>query len=361
MFQLNDSLSTDEPLDPDSSLVSPIWKLRDIFVLALYGLTTIVALFGNSLVCKVVINSRRMRTTVNLLIVNMAISDILCALTIPAQWILCTEHLLDTFSNLYIACAMSKTIQVLSFYLSSLTFCAIAIDRYIVIHNPMKTRSPRFFITIVWIISLAFVTLTAVSVKIFTYSFDSDLIIRCRVVLKFDYPFSSDSIRHIRVAGVLLTQYTLPVIISVSVYAKIVHTIWNRNVGDMIDVQRNNLEVIKKRTIKMLIIISLVFAICWFPVNVMHFIDFYIKPLSSGGCNSTTLYLMFYWLGISSCSYNPFVFWWLNEEFRAGARSVWHFITCEFMRTKERSISTSSSNSFINRTHVFHINEEFNC
>jgi hypothetical protein len=73
------------------------------------------------------------------------------------------------------------------------------------------------------------------------------------------------------------------------------------------------------------------------------------------------LYLMFYWLGISSCSYNPFIFWWLNHEFRAGARSVWHFITCEFIRTKHRSISTSSTNSLINRNHVFHITEDFNC
>ena len=344
MFAINNS-NVGNSSDLTDLSGNSVWRLRDVFVLTLYMMTTIIALFGNSLVCRVVVKSKRLQTTVNLLIVNMAFSDIFCAVTIPLQWVICSEELLDKYKNLYIGCAITKSIQVLSFYVSSLTFTAIAIDRYIVVHYPIKRRSPRFFITIVWIISLTFILMTAVSIKIFTFSFASDPIIKCRVVLRFEFPFSSDILRHIRILGVVFTQYLLPVIISLVLYSKIVFKIWRRDVGDMIDVQKSNLGQIKKRTIKMLIIVVLVFAICWLPVNIIHFIDFYGNRLNNSGCNATTLYLIFYWLGISSCCYNPFIFWWLNDDFRAGAKSFWNFITCSFIR--ERSSSTSSTNTLM--------------
>ena len=347
MMLENNSSQITNTTDSIDSIHPKEWQFRDIFVLTLYLMTTIVALFGNSLVCRVVFKSKRLQTTVNLLIVNMAFSDILCALTIPFQWLVCSEQLLDRYTHLYIACATTKSIQVLSFYVSSLTFTAIAIDRYIAVLNPIKRRSPRFFICIVWTISLLFVILTAVSVKIFTFSFSSDPIINCRVVLRFDFPFSSDILRHIRIQGVIFTQYLIPVIISMILYSRVVVKIWRRDLGDMIDEQKKNLNQIKKRTIKMLIIVVMVFAICWLPVNIMHLTDFYGNRLNASGCNASTLYLIFYWLGISSCSYNPFIFWWLNEDFRAGAKSFFSVVTCHLIRKEQRSSSTSSTNSLV--------------
>ena len=348
MYTLNDySYNTPNPTDISAENA---WHVRDTFVLTLYMMTTIVALFGNCLVCRVVMKSAKMRTTINLLIVNMAFSDIICALTIPLQWLLCWEQLLDTYSHLYIGCAIAKSVQVLSFYVSSLTFTAIAIDRYIVVHYPIKKINPKIFISIVWIISLLFVILTAVSVKIFTYNLTTDPIIKCRVVLRFQFPFSSDILRHVRIIGVISTQYVFPVIISVLLYAKTVHKIWMRNVGDMIEVQKNTLDQHKRRTIKMLIIVVVVYAICWLPVNIIYVIDFYGNRLSAGGCNASTLFLLVYWFGISSCCYNPFIFWWLNEDFRAGAQSFWNYMTCSFIRRrKDRISSTSSVNTLVKR------------
>ncbi len=254
----------------------------------------------------------------------MAISDILCALTIPVQWILCSKQFLNYSNDSEIFCVINKFLQILSFYVSSLTFTAIAIDRFIVIHFPFK-RSPLFFIKIIWIICISFVTLTAVSIPVLTYnwSFDANPIITCRVLFKFGNPV----IVHVRVLGILLTQYILPVLISLILYAKIIHTIWKRNVGEMTEMQKNHNLIVKWRTIKMLIILFLVFTICWFPVNMIRLVMYYFNPLKSKGCQIMTLYLIFYWLGISSCSYNPFIFWWLNKEFRTGTKTLLSFIT----------------------------------
>jgi hypothetical protein len=329
-----------------------MYNSRDIFVLSLYFLTTIIALFGNYLVCKVVFASKGMRTMANLLIVNMAISDIICAITIPAQILFCSQQLLDSSKYSEVNCALMKSIQVISFQVSSLTVTAIAIDRYIVVHYPFEPRkSPRFFIVIIWVASILFVSITAFSIKIFVYFGDS--IIGCRVILRFNYPFSSYTLRSIRVAGVILTQYVIPMPITGLLYSKIIHTIWKRNVGDMVDSQRQTLHITKWRTIKMSIIVFAVFALCWLPIHIVNILDYFVMPIIHNTCNASTLYLLCYWLGVSNCCYNPFIYWWLNEEFRSSAKSFWYFISCKNTRSINR---TFSQIKHINRAKVYYIN-----
>src|SRR6266487_2361981 len=97
--------------------------VRDIFIIVLYLITTVTALFGNLLVCKVIFSQHRerKRTTTNILIGNMAISDIVGALTIPGQWLFCSKQLLDGQNPLFyeIICATIKSFQLLSFYVST--------------------------------------------------------------------------------------------------------------------------------------------------------------------------------------------------------------------------------------------------
>lgn len=57
---------------------------QDIPILVLYAFTTIVGVFGNSLVVYVVF-TRKILTTTYILIGNLAISDILGSLSIPCK------------------------------------------------------------------------------------------------------------------------------------------------------------------------------------------------------------------------------------------------------------------------------------
>jgi hypothetical protein len=34
-------------------------------------------------------------------------------------------------------------------------------------------------------------------------------------------------------------------------------------------------------------------------------------------CNDSTIYLLFYWLGISSCCHNPIIYSWFNRKYRS--------------------------------------------
>jgi hypothetical protein len=302
----------------------------------------ITGLFGNTLVCYIVFMSKVMRkTSTYLLLANLAISDIISVITIAGQFSVCYKSMVDNWKIFETICAINKSFHILAFYVARLLVTAIAFDRFMLIHYPHKRRHVKLIISIIWLVCIVFVSLTSVSMRIVTLSFTTNSsYFQCRTVLIMSNPFLSGLIRDLRVSIINLLLYAVPMIITTLLYAKILHTNWKRTVGDMIATQIQNLNVMKWRTTKMLIIVTLVFALCWLPFYIFNFYNYFIKPLTS--CVPTPLYLILNWLGISSCSYNPFIYWWLNDEFRANAKRIWYCFICK-AKTRERSVSAISS------------------
>ena len=70
----------------------------------------------------------------------------------------------------------------------------------------------------------------------------------------------------------------------------------------------------------MLVIVVILFAVCWLPLNTYHLVvDF--SPLVGSSRHSSTVFFVCHWLAMSSVCYNPFIYCWLNDHFRAGARA----------------------------------------
>jgi hypothetical protein len=67
----------------------------------------------------------------------------------------------------------------------------------------------------------------------------------------------------------------------------------------------------------MLILIVMVFAVCWFPLNC------YVVLISSADIEAeSVLFYAFHWFAMSSTCYNPFIYCWLNRSFRDKLRSI---------------------------------------
>uniref|UniRef100_A0ACB8F8T3 G-protein coupled receptor 83 n=1 Tax=Sphaerodactylus townsendi TaxID=933632 RepID=A0ACB8F8T3_9SAUR len=111
--------------------------------------------------------------------------------------------------------------------------------------------------------------------------------------------------------------YILPLVIISVTYVSVAKRLWFRNaVGDVTVEQYFALQRKKKATIKMLILVVVIFAVCWFPLNC------YVVLLSSQVIRSNNgLYFAFHWLAMSSTCYNPFIYCWFNENFRAELKS----------------------------------------
>lgn len=105
--------------------------------------------------------------------------------------------------------------------------------------------------------------------------------------------------------------------------------------------QKNSYLQSKRRTLKMLILVVIVFAICWLPLNLYFFyLDFVPNSMYS-----KSIYTFCHWFGISSVCYNPFIYFWLNKQYQERARTI---LGCCFRWPKRSTTNSISSRSGIN-------------
>ncbi|KAL4647109.1 putative G-protein coupled receptor 83 [Arapaima gigas] len=281
-------------------------------LVAAYSLIIVVSLFGNVLVGHVVIKNKRMHSATSLFIVNLAVADILITL-------LNTPFTLVRFVNSTWVfgksmCHISRFVQYCSLHVSTLTLTAIALDRRQIILHPLKPRMSTargvIWIAVIWVMATCFSLPHAVYQKLFTFVYSKDIL---RSLCVPNFPEPSDVYwKYIDLATFVLL-YMLPLLIITVAYTAVAKRLWRRNaIGDITTEQYFAHRKKKKKTIKMLVAVVAVFAVCWFPLNC------YVVLLSSQVIRSSNaLYFSFHWFAMSSTCYNPFIYCWLNENFRA--------------------------------------------
>ncbi|RWS23679.1 putative G-protein coupled receptor 83-like protein [Leptotrombidium deliense] len=343
---MNSSHRSDHQLEVDPEY-NPI---RDVSLLTLYSITALFAIVSNCCVCKIVLKNDEMQTKTNLLIVSMAVSDIIAGIGIVAQWLFCSHQLL-LYDTGRVVCGFLKSLQIITYSVSSLTMITIALHRYLSIFHHSRLGIIRMKFNVkaaiisTWIIAIVFVAMTAMSIKIFKF-FTPKEIITCEVILQFSRPFDSKSVRKIRVGLLILAQFLLPLLITASLYARIMFVVFRRQVvGESNQHRSRKLSESKKKTILMLVVVLVVFTICWLPVHIHHLLDFFFKPKSKqfGYCNNSTSYFILYWLGISSCCYNPIIYYIFNPRFRNEFKRI--FRSDQHSVTAELKISNSVTNT----------------
>ncbi|XP_051981685.1 G-protein coupled receptor 83 [Xyrauchen texanus] len=282
-----------------------------------YSVIIIISLFGNVVVCHVVIKNKRMHSVTSLFIMNLAIADIL--ITLLNTPFTLVRFVYSTWVFGKVMCHVSRFAQYCSVHVSVLTLVAIAIDRHQVVMHPMKQRMSRVqgvaWIGVIWVMGSCFSLPHAIYQKLLRFEFVNN---RVRMVCLPSFPQPSDLFwKYLDLASFVLL-YMLPLAIISIAYLIVAKKLWFRNaVGDVTLAQSAAHRRRKKMTLKMLIAVVAVFAICWFPLNC------YVVLLSSKVIPpNNALYFTFHWLAMSSTCYNPFIYCWLNYSFRAELRAL---------------------------------------
>ncbi|CAB1328188.1 unnamed protein product [Coregonus sp. 'balchen'] len=256
--------------------------VKSLLVVA-YSFIIVISLFGNTLVCHVVIKNKRMHSATSLFIINLAVADILITLlNMPFTLVRFVNSSWWFGKGM---CHISRFVQYCSLHVSTLTLTAIALDRRQVILHPLRPRmSPARGVVKEKVRSLC----------VPDFPEPSDVYWQCIDLLTF------------------ILLYVLPLLIITAAYSTVARRLWRRNaIGDTTTAQFAVQRRQRRRTLAMLLAVVGVFAVCWFPLNC------YVVLLSSQAIQSSNaLYFCFHWLAMSSTCYNPFIYCCLNPAFR---------------------------------------------
>ncbi|XP_077497911.1 prolactin-releasing peptide receptor-like isoform X1 [Amblyomma americanum] len=263
----------------------------------LYAIVFVLGVSGNGLVCAVVLRRRAMRTVTNLLVANLALSDILlCALAVP-------------FTPLYLflrrwpfgaaLCRLVPFAQGVSVYVSSLTLTAIAVHRLRAVVHPLRRRllRPRSCAVLcaaLWAASALLTLPYAAFVRLVVSAADG------RAFCEELWP--SEHGRQLFGALTAAVQFLLPLAVVGGCYARVARRLRRRS-------RR------ARRTQLMLLAMVLAFALAWLPLNVCNLLaDFHAAsvawPLGDA------LFCAAHAAAMSSTCYNPLLYAWFNDNFR---------------------------------------------
>uniref|UniRef100_A0A8D0GPI2 G protein-coupled receptor 83 n=1 Tax=Sphenodon punctatus TaxID=8508 RepID=A0A8D0GPI2_SPHPU len=280
-------------------------RLVQALLIVAYSVIICISLFGNLVLCHVVIKNKRMHSATSLFIVNLAIADIM--ITILNTPFTLVRFVSSTWVFGKLMCHISRFVQYCSVHVSVLTLAAIALDQHQVIMHPLKPRMSTvkggICIIIIWVMASCF-------------SLPHNKTIRMVCLPRFPYP--SDLFWKYLDLTTFVLLYVLPLLVISVTYTMVAKKLWLRNaIGDVTMEQYYAHQRKKKMTLKMLMVVVVVFAVCWFPLNC------YLVLMSSKAIHSNNaLYFAFHWFAMSSTCYNPFIYCWLNESFRSELKSL---------------------------------------
>lgn len=200
--------------------------LQDVVYMCAYSLTGVVALLGNIIVVHVVFILPKMRTFVHVLLANMAVSDIICALSFFTGLILCADSTITRGGNGY--CVVNKAVQLLTFQVTSFTMTVIALDRWLSVffpfrHNATKQQNYRLVKVNVgiWVASLAIILGTSPSLGYQRYFNSNGALIECEQSKVLQVFGSTLKIERIQLIMANLAHFWLPLAVIIGAYGSI--------------------------------------------------------------------------------------------------------------------------------------------
>lgn len=267
--------------------------------LILYGLIFITGITGNMLVCLVVCRQRKLRTSTNFYIVNLAVADL-------AVLILCIPFDVTVQENSYVwpfgkfLCHIIYPIMTMCTFASVGTLTAIAYNRYTAISRPMRVQAGRkrakVTIAIIWTASLTLV-IPYTSVLRVRNS-------RCEETWPKLYSRTYTIF-------IFLFQYIVPLSFISLAYMKIA-LLLRRNRNHLTAAHRVQDRDVAK-VVRMMAIVVLLFAVCMLPNHILWLLREFTKDFPESGrkvlgWGEILIYA-------NSCT-NPIVYSICIEEFR---------------------------------------------
>ena len=311
-----------------------------------YFIVFVVAMLGNAFVIFVVYRHPKLKTTFNMFIVNMAAADILDAVTAVPYSIAYLHQGGKWFPGRFalFLCKLVPYLAFLSIGASVLTLTVISFDRYLaIIYTLRRPLSPR--LTVVAIVSTWIISSAVFGTELYKFQlYDTPAGIICAPRWVPDLVESHKITLYEMVVRFFLL-YAIPLLAMAFLYSRIILHLWKRKApGEHIDKNHKRVQRQKRKVITMLLTIVTIFAICWLPAHINHFILTF--DYDTYRCLPASVVLTFYFLTHANSAINPCLYLIFNESFREGFKhQVYHRLSRGPFSASDR-MSTTRQEAF---------------
>ena len=284
----------------------------------------IISLLGNILVCLSVHRNNRLRTTTNLYVIALAVTDLITATLVmpPATGVLITGRW--PFGET--ACQIHAYFTLFAVYVSPVTMGLTALNRYVRICKSVQQynlyfskKKSRFFLGFSWTFVALYILiprLTGLQEFYFVPSYAACL----------NRPHSSNFGKTLHYLVVLGLFFVLPLAVTIFSYRKVLKKIREHNTGTVRSLGANNNETVTTNEIrvsKSLFIVVFAFMLCWVPTWVIAILT---RLVFGNKMPRNVQLLCTFSLNISN-AINPFIYAGMNPVYRREFRRL---LVCRF-------------------------------
>lgn len=303
---------------------SAMERVIAIVVPILFGIIVVVGLIGNTLVVIVVACNPLMRSTTNVLIINLAVADLLFIMfCVPFT---AFDYALPYWPFGDVWCRVVQYLVIVCAYASIYTLVLMSFDRFLAVVHPIASMSVRtvqnafIAIGILWaVIVLACIPALQSHGQLSYTAFGTEYSV-CIFLSNEGYNYAAFQI------SFFLSSYIIPLSLIFVLYMLMLKRLWF-GVAPGGRVSAESLRS-KKRVTRMVVIVVVIFAVCWCPIQIV----LVLKSVNSYPITpfrivvQITSHILAY---MNSCV-NPILYAFLSENFRKAFHKI---IACNQKQT----------------------------
>ena len=284
-----------------------------------FGLIAVLGFFGNLFVIIVVLSNRLMRNTTNILIINLAVADLLfIVMCVPFTAV---SYAITVWPFGSVFCKIYQYALNVTAYASVYTLVLMSVDRYLAVVHAISSMAYRNERNAYVVIGILWATIMAMNVPVLydhehvSYTYIGELRSAC---LNLKIYHDSQVQGRIFYGCFFAFGYVLPLTTVCVLYGRLLRRLLYRatpGLSRSAESMRN-----KRRVTYMVVVVVVMFALCWLPVHVMFLIQYFGPPNQSMTFVSVRIASTCF-AYMNSCI-NPLLYAFLSENFRKSFRRL---------------------------------------
>ena len=296
-----------------------------------YCVVLFVSLVGNSVIIANVARNKKLRTTVNYLIANMAASDLLIStIAVPIKL---TEILVGPRRWLLhgtvglISCQLAYFLQDISSSVSVQSLVVIAIDRYRGIVNPFRQaivtpKRCKIIIPLVWLSSMGLHAIYFYIVRLISQNSAS------YCIFSWEPAFHPQKAQELYIIVILVFLTLLPFSVITVLYSRIIWSLRKEGLArssSSLSSRRRHDENIK--VFKYICAIMVAFTVSILPINVYAILYFFVWKWKMP-CRMEQLGFAVHFALFSNAAITPLIHFVFNNRHREGLKNILMTLKC---------------------------------